>query len=250
MGYPDRAVERVNDALALAAELDHPFTSAFARFHAGLVHLWRREPDVALDRALSLRELADEYGFQIWTAAGGSLLGAAQVALERFDEGLANVREGLDLYQGLRSPPVFWPMLLFVSARACHQAGRPADGIGPIDTAIEFMSPGSGTTLLPELFILKGDLVGALAGDGGSPAAAEPWYQRAFDRASELNARMAWLRAATRLARIQQAAGQPDVAARTLGPVHATFTEGFATADLREAGELLASVAPDRSPAG
>ena len=48
LGYPDRAVERANAALALAVELEHPFTSAYARFHSGLLHLWRREPD---DRA-------------------------------------------------------------------------------------------------------------------------------------------------------------------------------------------------------
>ena len=41
LGYPDRAVERVNGALTLAVELDHPFTSAFARFHSGLLHFWR-----------------------------------------------------------------------------------------------------------------------------------------------------------------------------------------------------------------
>ncbi len=129
MGYPDRAAERATEALALAAELDHPFTSAFARFHSGLIHLWRREPDIALDRAISLLEMADEHDFRIWTAAGTCLLGAAQVGLDRFDEGLANVRTGVDLYQGMRSPPVFWPMLLFVSAAANLRAGRPADAI-------------------------------------------------------------------------------------------------------------------------
>jgi tetratricopeptide (TPR) repeat protein len=251
MGDSDRAVDRVNDALALAAELDHPFTSAFARFHAGLVHLWRREPDVALDRAMSLLELADEHDFQIWVAAGSVVLGAAQVGLDRFDEGLANVRRGMQLYQGMRSPPVFWPMLLFISAAASLRAGRAADGLDPINAAIEMMSPGDGTTLLPELHILKGDIMAALEPDMRRGAAiAEPWYRRAHDRAEALQARTAWLRAATRLARLQQAAGDPDAATSTLEPVIATFTEGFATRDFIEARELLAEVAPDRSSAG
>lgn len=242
LGFPDRAVERVNAALALAAELDHPFTSSFARFHSGLVHLWRREPDIALDRALSLLEIADEHDFRIWTAAGGSLLGAAQVGLDRFDEGLANIRRGMDLYQGMRSPPVFWSMLLFISAAASYRAGRPADGVGPIDSAIEFMSPGEGATLLPELHILKGDIMAALGGDDGpAGSAGEPWYQRAFDRARELNARTAWLRAATRIGRLQLAGGHAQAAVDTVGPVYATFTEGFGTADLREAKDLLAA---------
>jgi tetratricopeptide (TPR) repeat protein len=250
MGFPDRAVERANAALALGAELDHPFTSAFAHFHSGLVHLWRREPDIALQRALRLAEIADEHDFQIWTAAGGSLLGAAQVELGRFDEGLANVSAGMDLYQGLRSPPVFWPMLLFLRARASYRAGRPADGVTPLETAIEFMSPGDGTTLLPELYILKGDLLTALAAESssrGSPG--EPWYRRAFERAGQLNARTAQLRAAVRLAALMEAAGEPEEAARTLGPVYARFSEGFATADLQEARELLDVVDPSEHAA-
>ena len=250
LGYPDQAVNRANAALGLAAELDHPFTSAFARFHSGLVHILRREFETALDRALSLLEIADEHDFRIWTAAGGSLLGAAQVGLGRIEEGLVSIGEGMDLYQGLRSPPVFWPMLLFLSAAANLRAGRPAEGMRQLEVAIEFMGAGEGTTLLPELYILKGDLLMALAAeDGEGRSAAEPCYRLAFDRAGELNARMSRLRAATSLGRLQQATGQPDVAARTLGPLYSTFTEGFETADLREARDLLAAVAQGSSPA-
>jgi predicted ATPase len=55
---------------------------------------------------------------------------------------------------------------------------------------------------------------------------------------------MIQLRAATRLGRLLQAAGEPDGAARIVEPVYATFTEGFATADLLEARSLLDAVAP------
>jgi hypothetical protein len=248
LGYPDQAVDRANAALALALELDHPFTSAYARFHAGLLHHWRREPDLALERAQSLLDIADEYDFQIWAAAGTSLLGAAQVGLDRYEEGLANVRAGMDLYQGLRSPPVFWPMLLFLDAGASHRAGRFAEGLAPIDAAIEFMSPGAGTTLLPELYMLKGDLLTALGAEDDSAApGAEHWYRLAFDRARDLEARMSQLRAATRLCRFWRgrAEAEPDVG--MLATVYGTFTEGFATADLLEAHDLLA--APGPSPA-
>ena len=97
--------------------------------------------------------------------------------------------------------------------------------------------------MLPELHILKGDLLAALeAADGGGPAVAEDWYQRAFDRAGVLDAGMARLRAATRLARRRMADGEPEAAAQTLRTVYDTFTEGFDTADLVEARELLADL--------
>jgi hypothetical protein len=248
LGYPDRAVERANAALALAAELEHPFTSAYAHFHAGLLRHWRREPEIALDLAVGLLGIADEHDFRIWTAAGSCLLGAAQVGLARVSEGLANVRSGVDLYQELRSPPVFWPFLLFVDAGASYHAGRPAEGLGPIDAAIEILSPGRGTTFLPELHLLKGDLLAAIAaGDANGKSGAEHWYRLAFDRAGELSVRMTRLRAATRLGRLRLADGDPGAAARMLGPVYGTFTEGFATADLLEAQDLLAAAGPSRS---
>jgi len=253
MGFPDLAADRANAALALATRLDHPFTSAYALFHAGLLRFWRRDPDIALDLAIRLLELSDEHGFRIWTAAGGCLLGAVQVELGRSAEGLANVRSGVDLYQELRSPPIFWPFLLFLDAGASGRAGRPADGLRAVDAAIEILGAGSGTTVLPELHILKGDLLGALPPDeGGGASSAEPWYRLAFDRAGELNARMSMLRAATRSGRLRLADGEPEAAAAILGPVYASFTEGFATADLRDAEALLATVVPghDRDERG
>ena len=245
LGYPDRALERANAALALAAELEHPFTSAYAHFHAGLLRLWRNDPDIALDLAVGLRELAEEHEFRIWTAAGGVLLGAAQVDLGRFDEGLANIRTGIGLYGELRSPPIFWPFLQFLDARARVRAGRPEDGLGAIDTALEILSVG-GASFLADLYLLKGDVLAALPpADGGGAAPAAAWYRRAIDFAGPLGARMGHLRAATRLARLRRADGDPAGAARLLRPIFATFTEGFETADLREAKELLAALGDD-----
>ncbi len=244
LGYPDQAADRADAALALATELQHPFTSAYARFHAGVLRLWRHDSEIALEIATGLRELADAHEFRIWTAAGGCLLGAAQVQLGHVDEGLANIRSGMDLYTELRSPPVFWPFLLFVEAAAQVEAGRPADAVRPLDAAIEILGSGDGASILPELYILKGDLLMTMApaDGGGDPAVAGDWYQRAFDRAGELDARMARLRAATRLARLKIAAGDPEAAADTLRPIYDTFTEGFATADVIAARRVLATL--------
>lgn len=233
MGCPDRAAERASAAIALADELEHPFTAAYARFHAGLLHLWRREPELVRDRAAGLLEIAEEHDFRIWTAAGGCLLGAAQVGLGQAAEGLAAIRSGTALYQDLRSPPVFWPLLLVLEAGACLGAGQPAAGLPAIDAAIEIMGSGGGSTLGPELHLLKGDLLAALAAD------AEPWYRRALDRAVALDARMTQLRAATRLARRHPAVDDGGAELRTLTAIYETFDEGLGIADLREARDLL-----------
>ncbi len=154
------------------------------------------------------------------------------------------------LYQELRSPPVFWPYLLFLEASANHLAGRSSESMRPLDAAIEIMSAQRRHTILPELHILKGDVLAAIATDQERRrAAAEPWYQLALESASALNARMTSLRAIMRLDQLRsQSAGPLDAAADTLRPIYATFTEGFATADLREAQALLSARPPGQSP--
>jgi len=67
-------------------------------------------PGLLLRPNRRLLSIAEDHGFQIWKAAGTIVLGAAQVGVGRAEERLANVSAGMNLYQGLRSPPVFWPM--------------------------------------------------------------------------------------------------------------------------------------------
>jgi hypothetical protein len=163
------------------------------------------EPELLRDRAVGLLDIADERDLHIWRALGTCLLGAAKTGLGRSEEGLAEIRDGIALYQGLRTPPVFWPLILFVRAGACARSGRPAEGLGLIEEAIEIADQGSGLTLLPEFYSLKGDLLLLIPPAKGSNA--EPWFQRAFDTARGLDARMTQLRAAIGLCRSQRDRG-------------------------------------------
>ena len=239
LGFPDRARERANRAVALATELDHPFSIAYALFHSGFLHLWRREPELTRDRAVGVLDVADEYELQIWRALGTCLLGAAKAGLGHSEEGLSEIREGIALYHGLRTPPVFWPLILFVRAEACGRSGRPAEGLTLIDEALEIADQGPGLTLLPEFYSLKGDLLLALR--EANSLEAEPWFQRAFDGAGELDAKMMQLRAAIGLCRSQREGGQAQHGRDLLSAVYATLTEGFTAPDLIAAANLLES---------
>ena len=229
-GFPDRALERAHRAVTLATQLRHPFTMAYALYHSGFLHLLRQEPEQMRERGVGVVDVADEYDLPIWRAVGTVLLGAARTDLGHFDEGLDQIRDGVTQYQGLRSPPVFWPLLLYVRARACTRAGRPAEALDFIDGAIE-VSGGAGT-LPPLFYAMKGEVLLALP--EGDSAAAETWFQRAFDDAAELGARMPQLRAAIGLCRVR-----PEHGKELLRATHATFTEGFTTPDLVEAAGIL-----------
>jgi hypothetical protein len=186
-------------------------------------------------------EVVEDHEFQVWRAVGTALLGAAETALGREEEGLSQIRQGIDLYQGLKTPPVFWPLLLYVQAGACARAGRADEGVALIDEAIEVAGRGSGTTLLPEFQVLRGDLLSA----GPEGNGAEHCFQRALSVARDLDARMSQLRAATRLCRLSRERGDAEEGRRLLNAVHETFMEGFTTPDLIEAGELLATRSHD-----
>jgi predicted ATPase/class 3 adenylate cyclase len=237
LGFPDRALERANRAVALATELEHPSTLAYALFHTGFLHLWRREPQLVLARSVGVLDVGEEHDLQIWRALGTALLGAAKTALGRPEEGLAQVSEGIALYHGLRTPPVFWPLLLYIRAGAYSNAGNPREGLPLIDEAIEIAENGSGLTLLPEFYVLKGELMLIL--DEPAAADAVQWFSRAFDMAGKLGARMPQLRAAIGLYRSQLQHGEPNHASRLLEAAYARFTEGFEAPDLIAARALL-----------
>ena len=243
MGFPEQANKRADAAVELADRLEHPFTTAYARFHAGLQRLFQRDAVTAHSLATSLLEVAEEHGFRIWIAAGRVLLGASRVGIGRVDEGLADISSGMSLYQELRSPPVFWPFVLYVSASATYAAGRPAD-MDRLEAAIGMLSdPAPGSMMLPALQLLKGDILMADApNDTKSRAEAEALYRLAFERATELDLLNVMLRAAARIAKQSAPGEQRAEAIAQLESVYGMVTEGFETADVVEAREALAAL--------
>ncbi len=89
----------------------------------------------------------------------------------------------------------------------------------------------------PELLRLKGELLLGQA----VPAVqdAEACYQKAIDLSRRQSAKSSELRAAMSLSRLWQNQGKKDEARQMLAEIYGWFTEGFDTADLKEAKALL-----------
>ncbi len=234
LGSPDQAVKRADRAIEIAADLDHPYSHAYALFHSGFLHLWRRENEIVEERATRALRVVDATEMAVWRALGTCLLGAATSALGRPDDGLAMVAAGMDRYHGLRTPPVFWPMVLFLQAGAFADAGTPGPGFGLIDEALQLGGPDDVTGSL--FHVVRGDL--SLLGPERDVAAATASYEASAALSERFGARGPQLRAAVRLCRI---ATDADRRARleALRAVYDTFTEGFDAPDLVEAAALL-----------
>ena len=231
-GDPEAAVERAARAVDLARQLNHPVTLAYTLFHVGVLDLWQRELELVQQRAGEVLEVAEEHDYQIWKAVGLALQGVAMTGLGQPEEGLARMDRGIALYQGMTTPPIFWPLLLSVRARGLALGGRPDQGLPLIEEALEMTS--GDDFLHPEFALIKGDLLVAL----DNPESAEPMFQSALEVARDLGLRTPQLQAATRLTRLRRAAGKPTET-DDLRAVYGTFADGLDTRDLAEARAAL-----------
>ena len=68
LGYPQQALQSNQAALALADELEHPYSQAEALANAAIFHTMRGEPDAAQACADQLRILATNAGYPFFTA--------------------------------------------------------------------------------------------------------------------------------------------------------------------------------------
>jgi tetratricopeptide (TPR) repeat protein len=88
LGYPEQAEKRAKEALALARELDHPFTQADVLSFVGcMLNEMHRDPQALKDNAEELVRLANEKSMPTWLAFGIWHRGNALVTLGQVQEG-------------------------------------------------------------------------------------------------------------------------------------------------------------------
>ena len=118
--------------------------------------------------------------------------------------------------------------------------GQPSEGRRVIGEALDRVNTTGERLWEAELLRLEGELRLAASRD---VAGALDCFRRAIEVARQQEARSWELRAASSLARLLAAEGRRDEGRRTLADVYGWFTEGFDTADLREAKALLEDIA-------
>jgi predicted ATPase/class 3 adenylate cyclase len=237
LGYPDRALERANKAVDMVKKINHPYSLAYALFHTGFLHFWRREVELSLACAQAVLDVAEQYELQIWHAVGICLYAAGIAHLGKPEEGLSHIQVGMDLYQGLKSPPIFWPLLRGFQAEICGLAGKPAQGLALLDEMMSIPSQGYGKVISVDFFRLKADLLLALSPD--NLPEAEMLCLQALEIAQEQGASMLELRAALSLNKLWMHRDKAERGKQILRTAYEKLTEGFTTADLIEAKNLL-----------
>jgi tetratricopeptide (TPR) repeat protein len=234
-GFPDRAVARLERGLTVADKIGHPYSRAYALWHAALLDLWRFDLSTMAARAETLHALATAHDYPIWRALAVVLRGTKMIADGEVEAGLAEADRGFDLYDDLTTPPVFWPQILQVRAAGRMLAGRIDQALALVAKS-ESLIPATDMQT-PDLAIMRGDLHMAMAPP--DVATAEASYQSAFDVAHERGVRMAELQAATRLASLHRGTPREQASLQQLRDVYNSFTEGHDTVQLVAARTVL-----------
>jgi predicted ATPase len=235
-GYPDQAAARSRDAISLAAELAHPFSRSFALWPATFLHQLRREPAVVRERAEENIALAADQGFALWLAVANILDGWALAVQQEPEAGMERLHQGLATWR-TTGANLYVPYFLALVADGHESSGAIEEARRALAEAEALIENTGERWYEAEIFRRKGELL--FAGGAANETEAEACFQRAIEIARAQNARSLELRAAISLARLWRDRGRPDDARDLLAPVYAWFTEGFDTADLKDAKVLI-----------
>jgi predicted ATPase len=183
-----------------------------------------------------------ELGFSYWLAEATILKGWALAEEGQGEEGLLQMRQGLQACAetGARLWRLYYLALM---AQVHGQIGRVEEGLTELAEAMELVESTSEREHEAEHHRLKGELIlrecrGASL-DSTIRKQAKQCFQEAIEIARRQQAKSLELRAVMSMGRLLQQYGRKEEARTMLSAIYGWFTEGFETADLREAKALL-----------
>jgi class 3 adenylate cyclase/predicted ATPase len=236
LGYPDHALRCAEQAVAIAAAVAHHVSRAGALSWEAALHQLRGEVGRAREVAETDLALTTEEMIPFFRAQAVILRGWALVAQGQHEEGIDQLREGLVAYRatGAELECSHW---LAVLAEAYGETGQPEEAWRVIREALDHVAKTGIVYYEPELHRLEGEL--RLRRDPADGQKAEACFHLAVEIARSQRAKSWELRAATSLAQLWRDQGKRTEARDLLAPIYGWFTEGFDTADLKDAKALL-----------
>jgi class 3 adenylate cyclase/predicted ATPase len=267
LGYPDQALKRGHAAVALAQEVSHPFSLAYALNFVTECHRLCGEVQAARERAEEAIRLSTEQGFSLWATTATMLQGWTLAMQGQGEEGIAQLRQGLAIWQAMGAE-MARPHWLALLAEVYGRTEQSEKGLPLLDEALAVVNNTGEREYEAELYRLKGQLTlqsktslgqvsdksqasqdmsevpntQHLAPSTQVEAEAEACFLKAIEIARRQQAKSWELRATISLSRLWLRQGKQAEARRMMAEIYGWFTEGFDTADLREARTLLEEI--------
>jgi tetratricopeptide (TPR) repeat protein len=235
LGYPVAARHKGYELLSTARRSSDPHSVAWALLAYGLHHAILRDPNTVGDRADEVLSIAADHQLPLISIVGTFFRGWGTVAAGRSEEGILEMRRSLS--DPMVSRATATSLLLLVLAETCGKNGRAEEGLELVSKALTRAEQISQRVTEAELYRIRGDLL--IIKNPGDVAYAERCLRTAIDISRRQDAKLFELRATTSLARLLAKQGRRDEVHAMLADIYGWFTEGFETADLKDAKALL-----------
>ena len=231
LGHADVARDRMTQMMA-AAKQDNPHDLAISGICAAALRSYLKEYEQAEVLAARALELSEKNQFPPEAAYSRVMLGLARAQLGRATEGVALIRQGIasEIEVGAR---VSIPSDTVSLATAQMLDGAIVEALETVERSLE--ADPDALVHRPGALLLRGEL----RIKQGQVELAEIDFREAIALAQKMGAKAWELRATTSLARLLARQGKRDEARTTLAEIYDWFTEGFDTADLKDAKALI-----------
>jgi predicted ATPase/DNA-binding winged helix-turn-helix (wHTH) protein len=245
LGEPDQALERIEEALAMARDLSQPHGLAHTWFFAAVLHQLRRESRLAQECAETAIAISDEHGLALYQAIATITRGWALIEQGRQEEAIEQIRQGIVAHQAT-GMELLHPHFLALLGEALGMSRRTEEGLRVLEEALALGHRNGEQYYHAELHRLRGELLLTQSTGKAKPSstvAAESSFYESIRIAQQQKAKSLELRAVMSLVRLHRNQGKDQEVRHLLRQVYDTFTEGFDTTDLREAKALLDEIA-------
>lgn len=237
LGFPDRAARICDEKDEHARSLGHAFNLGFALTTGVQVFEYRGEPDRALARVEEAERIGREGSIPFVSEVLAQMMrGMAYLRAGRWRESVDQIEHGIRMWHG-HGANIWNPYARALQAEALALCGD-LDGALTLvgDSITQIRRPGwEERSHLAEVLRIEA----WMRRQQGYLERAEALLHESLDVARSQAAKSWELRTATTLAELLSDRGDRGAARDVLMPVHAWFTEGFETRDLRNARELL-----------
>jgi predicted ATPase/DNA-binding winged helix-turn-helix (wHTH) protein len=234
LGYPAQAIYWAKEAVRSSEASGHSAALALVLAGAGTIFLWAGDLTSArqhIDRSFSL---AETNGMAPLMAIGRCRQAQLMIHRGEIEEGVKALLKALGPIHASRHELLTTEFNIEL-ALGLAELGQVGRGLGLIDETMVRVDVSGELFQMPELLRVKGRLLGALPEPRFDEA--EQNIRAAFDLAAAQRARSWQLRAAMDLVSLRSE--RHDTATQSLKDVLAQYTEGFDTADVKAAAQLL-----------
>jgi class 3 adenylate cyclase/tetratricopeptide (TPR) repeat protein len=233
-GYPATALERSREALCAAQRSPNPTSLSIALHCDARLNLLLGDARKSQERAEEMLALANYHDMPLWTLMGNIWRGSALAAQGQVEEGIAVLQR---LRQVSGAAPLILLTVLARLAEGYLRGQRPDEGLDVVAEVLALVRRTGAGLYEPGLFQTNGELL--LLQGAAKAAEAESCFRQAIQIARGQSAKLWELRATMSLARLPGKQGRRNQAHAMLAEIYNWFTEGFDTADLKDAKALL-----------